>query len=145
SEPLDPRRVTAETVLNDPEARQLIDMADSYLDAIGYTDHGISHVGRVSGNAARILSELRLCARDAELAAIAGLIHDIGNVIHRNDHAHTSAILAFDILRRLGMPFVEIATVAGAIGNHDESDGDPVSTPAAALIIADKCDVIRTR
>ena len=137
--------VTYETILNDAEARALIDMADAYLDAIGYTDHGISHVGRVSAAARRIVTDLGLAERDAELAAVAGLIHDVGNVIHRNDHARTSALMAFDILKRLDMPLAEIATVAGAIGNHDEEDGEAVSVPCAALIIADKCDVNRIR
>ena len=139
------RAVTREAVLADPETRQLIDMADHYLDAIGYTNHGLSHVQRVSDNARRIVLDLGLAERDAELAGIAGLMHDIGNVIHRNDHAKSSALLSFDILRRLEMPLAEIAAIAGAIGNHDESDGDPVSVPSAALIIADKCDVIRSR
>jgi len=138
-------RVTRETILADPEARQLIAMADNYLEAIGYTEHGMSHVGRVSERASRVLHDLGLPQRDEELAAIAGLLHDIGNVVHRTEHARTSALLAFDILRRLGMPLAEIATVAGAIGNHDEEDGEPVSAPAAALIIADKSDVIRSR
>ncbi|MCX7046755.1 MAG: HD domain-containing protein [Candidatus Sumerlaeota bacterium] len=137
--------LTREAVLADPETRRLIDMADHYLDVIGYTNHGLPHVQRVSDNAQRIILGLGLAERDAELAGIAGLMHDIGNVIHRNDHAKISAILSFDILRRLQMPLEEIAVIAGAIGNHDESDGDPVSVPSAALIIADKCDVIRSR
>ncbi len=139
------RIVTPEMVLNDPESRQLIEMADRYLNQIGYTNHGLSHVGNVARSARRILDELDYPERDGELAAIAGLLHDIGNVVHRNGHAHTSGVMTFDILRRLGMPLVEIATVAGAVGNHDETDGAPVSAPSAALIIADKCDVIRTR
>lgn len=142
---LDPDRVTPETVLNDPECRQLIDMADEYLDAVGYTDHGIDHVGRVSRAARTIVERLGLPAREAELAGIAGLLHDIGNLVHRQGHEKTSAIMAFQILRRMGMSVAEAATVAGAIGNHDESDGDPVSVPCAALILADKADVNRSR
>jgi metal-dependent HD superfamily phosphatase/phosphodiesterase len=140
-----PDRVTHETVLADAESRQLIDMADEYLNVIGYTDHGISHVRRVSERAYQIVMDLRMAPRDAELAAIAGLLHDIGNLVHRDGHPRTSAIMAFDILRRLGMPIAEVATVAGAIGNHDEGDGDPVSVPGAALILADKSDVTRSR
>lgn len=137
--------VTYETVLADDESRELISKADEYLDVIGYTAHGLSHVGRVAENARRIVAELDLDERDAELAAIAGLLHDIGNVAHREGHARTSAVLAYGILRRLGMSVAETATVVGAIGNHDEEDGEPVSVPCAALIIADKCDVIRSR
>lgn len=145
AEALDPDRITPEKVLSDSDARQLIDMADDYLAAIGYTDHGIAHITRVSNGAARIVRELGLGERNAELTAIAGLLHDVGNLVHRDGHPQSSAIMAFSLLREMGMNIAEAATVAGAIGNHDESNGDPVSVPSAALIIADKADVTRSR
>lgn len=143
--PLDPGRVTPEMVLRDPEVRDLIDMADAYLNTIGYTDHGIQHVSRVAARAKKVLMDLGMPQREIELAGIAGYMHDIGNVIHRTSHAQSSALMCIPILTRLGMPVREIAIVAGAIANHDEGTGEPVSNPGAALILADKSDVLRSR
>lgn len=137
--------VTFEDVRRDAEVKKLIEMADGYLAAVGYTDHGVKHVSRVASRARRVLTELGRGGRDAELAAICGLLHDIGNVVHRTNHAQTSAILGYGVLRRLGMSVEECATVACAIGNHDEGVGEPVSDVAAALILGDKSDVIRSR
>lgn len=142
---LDPARVTVSRVKTDPEVRALIDLADAYLNTIGYTDHGIGHVSRVSARAFKILRDLGLPRREAELAGIAGYLHDIGNVIHRSSHAQSSALMSIPILTKMGMPMNEIAIVAGAIANHDEGVGEPVSNPSAALIIADKSDVLRSR
>ena len=142
---LEPARVKVEQVKNDPEVRELIDLADAYLNAIGYTDHGIGHVARVAARASTILRDLGMPRREVELASIAGYLHDIGNVIHRHQHAQSSALLAFPILQRMGMPLAEIAVVVQAISNHDEGVGEPVSNVAAALIIADKSDVLRSR
>ena len=140
-----PARVTVEMVKNDREVRDLIDMADAYLNVTGYTDHGIGHVARVAARAGVILRELDLPKRECELANIAGYLHDIGNVVHRTNHAQSGALLAIPILNRLGMPTTEIAVVAGAIANHDEGVGEPVSNVSAALMIADKSDVLRSR
>lgn len=145
TEGLDPKRLTVTDLRNDAEVRALIDLADAYLSTVGYTDHGISHVSRVSTRACKILRELGLPPREAELAAIAGYIHDIGNVVHRMNHAQSSALMAIPILSRMGMPMTEIAVIAGAIANHDESVGEPISNPSAALILADKSDVLRSR
>jgi metal-dependent HD superfamily phosphatase/phosphodiesterase len=142
---LPPGRVTPQQVRDDPEVRELILSADRYLDVIGYTDHGMGHVGRVAVRAAGILNKLGYPPREAELSAIAGYLHDIGNVIHRDQHQGYSAILAMQVLRRMGMPLADAVAVAGAIGNHDESNGEPISPATAALIIADKTDVLRTR
>lgn len=129
----------------DEEVQTLIAMADRYLETVGYTDHGPDHVGRVAEGARRILLELGYDAAEAELAAISGYLHDIGNVIHRTGHAQSGANLAYTILRRLGCGVRESAMVAGAIGNHDEKTGEPISATSAALILADKSDVIRSR
>jgi len=142
---LDPNRVRPDQIKNHPEVRALIELADRYLDTIGYTDHGIAHVSRVAHRAHNILRDLRVPRREAELAMIAGYLHDIGNVVHRVDHAQSSALLAIPLLSRLGMPIDEVGIVAGAIANHDDSVGQPVSNVSAALILADKSDVLRTR
>lgn len=138
-------RVTVEQVKNDAEVRDLIDLADAYLNVTGYTDHGIGHVARVAARAGVLLRELGLPRRESELASIAGYLHDIGNMVHRVNHAQSGALLAIPILQRLGMPTAEVAIVAGAIANHDEGVGEPVSNVGAALMIADKSDVLRSR
>lgn len=142
---LDPARITYETLRADPEVVTLINAADTYLRTIGYTDHGLSHVDRVARRAYRLLRELQAPQRDCELAAIAALLHDIGNVVHRNQHPYHSAIMAFKMLSDRKMPMAEVAVLMGAIANHDDLTGDPISNPSAALIIADKSDVLRSR
>ena len=119
--------------------------ADSSLDALGYTEHSFAHVTRVAVTAGEILTQLGYSEREAELAKIAGYLHDIGNLVNRVDHSQSGAILAFRILDRMGMAPEEIAPIVAAIGNHDEGTGVPVSSIAAALILADKSDVRRTR
>ena len=127
-------------------------MVDAYitggndcLAALGYTEHGYRHVGVVAYIARNILEKLGYSGREAELAHIAGYLHDIGNSVNRNHHAHTGAVLAAQILTAHRMEPKEIALIVGAIGNHDETDGQPVNTISAALILADKSDVHRSR
>lgn len=140
-----PQVVTLDDVKANPEAQALVNKSDEYLGIIGYTDHGFNHVTRVSDRAYKIITELGLPEREAHLAGIAGYLHDIGNVVHRHNHAYVSALLSYHILMKMGMPMEEITIIMGAIGNHDESDGDPINNPCAALIIADKSDVLRSR
>lgn len=137
--------VTPEIIRDDPEVRSLIQLADKNLETIGYTVHGFSHVERVALRAQEILRKLEYPVRDAELARIAGYLHDIGNMIHREGHPGYSALMALRVLERLHMPIEEAAVVASAISNHDELIGEPVNAPGAALIIADKTDVLRSR
>lgn len=137
--------VSADQVRDDPQVRSMIQLADKYLETIGYTVHGFTHVERVSQRAQYILRQLDYPPREADLAAIAGYLHDIGNMIHREGHPGYSAILAMQALQRMGMDLEEQAIIASAISNHDESGGEPVSAPGAALIIADKTDVLRSR
>ena len=127
------------------EINTYIRQADASLEALGYTEHSFAHVTRCAHTAAGLLRQLEYPARTCELAAIAGYMHDIGNVINRIDHAQSGAVMAFRILDKLGMTADEIATVCSAIGNHDESTAYPVNPVAAALILADKTDVRRTR
>ena len=137
--------ITFETIRNNQDIKTYISRADESLKALGYTEHSFAHVGKVSENAAYILTTLGYDERTVELARIAGYLHDIGNLVNRVDHSQSGAVMAFRILDNLGMPADEIATIVTAIGNHDEGTGVPVNPVAAALIIADKSDVRRTR
>ena len=119
--------------------------ADESLIALGYTDHSFAHVGLVAHNCRIILSELGFSLREQEIGCIAAYLHDIGNLVNRIDHSQSGAIMAFKILNDMGMEAAEVAEIITAIGNHDEGTGKPVSSIAAALIIADKSDVRRSR
>ena len=119
--------------------------ADESLCALGYTEHSFAHVGLVANRAEYILSALDYETREVELVKIAAHLHDIGNIVNRREHSQSGAVMAFRILDKLDMAPSEIATIVSAIGNHDEGTGEAVSPVAAALIIADKSDVRRTR
>ena len=132
-------------VVNNPEIKAYIRAADASLCALGYTEHSFAHVGRVADVAANILASLGRDERVVELTKIAGYLHDIGNLVNRIEHSQSGAVMAFTILRDMGMSPEEIAEITTAIGNHDEGTGVPVSDIAAALILADKSDVRRSR
>lgn len=138
-------RITLEKIKNDRDFRVLIDSANNNLEKMGYTEHGLRHVGYVSRTTANILRELGYDERTVELGAITGWIHDIGNAVNRKNHGLSGAALAFQLLNRMRMDMREIALVIGAIGNHEEETGLPVSEISAALIIADKSDAHRSR
>lgn len=137
--------VTFEDIKNDKGVQEYIAEADKALASIGFTEHALAHVTKAALTAAAILRDLGYSQRTAELAKIAGYLHDIGNIVNRIDHAQSGAVMAFRILDNLGMEPREIATVICAIGNHDENTAAAVSPVAAALILADKSDVRRTR
>lgn len=137
--------ITYKQIKNDQAINTYIKQADASLDALGYTEHSFAHVTRVAVTAGDILTSLSYPEREIELARIAGYLHDIGNLVNRVDHSQSGAILAFRILDRMGMSPEEISPIVAAIGNHDEGTGVPVSAIAAALILADKSDVRRTR
>jgi metal-dependent HD superfamily phosphatase/phosphodiesterase len=139
------RIVTFAEVRENPRVKIYVRKADEALAEIGYTEHGERHVGLVAHIAYNTLKRLGYPEREAELAAIAGYLHDVGNAVNRDHHAQTGGTMAMQLLEKMGMPDVEIVRVIGAIGNHHENDGDPVSAVAAALILADKSDVHRTR
>ena len=122
-----------------------IELADKHLGEIGYTEHGFRHAGLVSKIAYNVLHRLEFDDRTAELGAIAGFLHDMGNFVSRSMHSQTGAAITYDLLRQLGMSYAEIGVVMAAIGNHEEEFGNPVNPPGAALIVADKSDVHRTR
>ena len=137
--------VTFEDVKNNPDIRAYISKADESLIALGYTEHSFAHVTKVAEAAAEILHTLGHSDHEIELVKIAGYLHDIGNIVNRIDHAQSGAVMAFRLLDRMNMPPEDISTVVTAIGNHDESTAFPVNSVAAALIIADKTDVRRSR
>ncbi|MBX3113631.1 MAG: hypothetical protein KF836_03620 [Fimbriimonadaceae bacterium] len=137
--------ITLKDVKANPKVMTLIDGANELLNSMGYTEHGHRHVGIVSGITKHIMEHLGMPEREIELGQIAGYLHDIGNVINRNDHPLTGANMAFVLLNEMGMPPAEIAPILGAIGNHEELAGTPVSVMSAALIVADKSDVHRSR
>lgn len=139
------RLVTLDDVKQDKEVVALLESANEQLKTLGYTEHGKRHASLVANIAQNVLSHLGYPERTAELAAIAAYLHDIGNAIRRDAHASASALLALDILRRLGMDPKESALVMAAIGNHEEERGESVSEISAAVIIADKADVHRSR
>ena len=138
-------RITFEDVKNNKVVQTYIKKADESLSALGYTEHSFPHVSRVAFVARDILLALGYDEREAELAQIAGYLHDIGNVINRVDHAQSGAIMAFRILDHMGADPEDIATIITAIGNHDESTAFPVNAIAAALILGDKTDVRDSR
>ena len=137
--------ITYQDLLKNDAIRVYISRADDSLRELGYTEHSFAHVGRVAHDAARILHALSYPEHEIELARIAAYLHDIGNLVNRQDHSQSGAVMAFRLLDRMDMPPQDIATVVTAIGNHDEGTGIPVSPIAAALILADKSDVRRSR
>ncbi|MBZ9686931.1 HD domain-containing protein [Clostridium estertheticum] len=137
--------VTFEDIKNNKELKTYIEIGDKHLALKGYTKHDLGHVTKVSETAGYILKTLGFSKRDIELAKIAGFIHDIGNMVNREEHAQTGACLCFNILNRLGMEPEEIATLVSAVGNHDEDVGSPINPVSAALILGDKTDVRRSR
>ena len=137
--------VTYEEIKNNEDIRTYIIEADKSLATLGYTEHSFAHVGKVSETAKYILETLGFDSHLVELAQIAAHLHDIGNLVNREEHSQSGAVMAFRILDKLNMESKDVATIVTAIGNHDEGTGVAVNAVAAALIIADKTDVRRTR
>ena len=137
--------ITFEDIQNNEEIKTYITCADESLRALGFTEHSFAHVTRVSETAAYILQTLGYSEHEVELARIAGYLHDIGNLVNRIEHSQSGAVMAFRILENMNMSPRDVATIVTAIGNHDEGTGVPVNAVAAALILADKSDVRRTR
>lgn len=137
--------ITYEYIHKNPTIMTYIKRADDVLAELGYTEHSFAHVEMVAQKTGMILNTLGYSEREVELGKIAGIMHDIGNVINRIDHAQSGAIMTFRLLDNINMPPDEICTIISAIGNHDESTAEPISPISAALIIADKTDVRRTR
>ncbi|MCL6612289.1 MAG: HD domain-containing protein [Peptococcaceae bacterium] len=137
--------ITVEDIRKNPVVDSFIRMGNQFLGAMGFTDHSYRHVNLVSGIARDILEKLGYSAREAELAAIAGYLHDIGNVVSRNDHGISGAVIVYPIFMEMGMDPDEVAVLLSAIANHEEQYGQPVNAVAAALILADKSDVHRAR
>ena len=137
--------ITYESLKQNEEIRTLIARADDSLRVLGYTEHSFPHVCRVADTAGYILETLGYPAHDVELVRIAAYLHDIGNLVNRVEHSQSGAVMAFVLLNKMGMDMEDIATITTAIGNHHEGTGLPVNAIAAALILADKADVRRSR
>ena len=137
--------MTYEQVRMNPDLKIYISQADAALAVLGYTEHSFAHVTRVSETAGYILQTLGHSERTVELGKIAGYMHDIGNLVNRVDHSQSGAVMAFRILDNMSFSPEDIALIVSAIGNHDEGTGVPVNPVAAALILADKSDVRRSR
>jgi uncharacterized protein len=138
-------KITFEEIKKNEKVNTYIKKADESLVALGFTEHSFAHVTKVAVCAREILEKLGYSQHEQELAAVAGYLHDIGNVINRIDHAQSGAVMAFRILDNLNVDDEDTATIITAIGNHDESTAYPVNPVAAALILADKTDVRRSR
>ena len=137
--------LTYEEITRNESIRTYIIRADESLAALGFTEHSFAHVTHVAETAGYLLKTLGYDDRTVELAKIAGYLHDIGNLVNRKDHAQSGAVMAWSILNDMGCDAAELATIVTAIGNHDESTGVPVNIVAAAMILADKADVRRSR
>lgn len=137
--------LTYDEIRRNTEINAYISAADRSLAALGFTEHSFAHVGRVADAAAYILETLKCSEYEIELVKIAAHLHDIGNLVNRIAHSQSGALMAFRILGELGMNAEDLATVVTAIGNHDEGTGVPVDRLSAALILADKSDVRRSR
>lgn len=139
------KEVTLDDIKTNPQVRAYLAKADELMAAVGYTEHGERHAKITAKIAYNILKELGFPEKDARIAAIAGYLHDMGNLVGRYDHGEVSALIAQNILQGLGMDYSDVATIMGAIGNHEEEKGEPISSIAASIILADKSDVHRSR
>lgn len=137
--------ITYEMLKENADIRTYIRKADESLASLGFTEHSFAHVTKVAETAGYLLTELGYDSHEVELVKIAGFLHDIGNLVNRIDHSQSGAVMAFRLLDHMDMTPEDIATVVSAIGNHDEGTGVPVHAVAAALILADKSDVRRSR
>lgn len=139
------QKLSLQQIREDETIQAYILEADRALTALGYTEHGLAHVGLAAKRAADILRDTGHSEREQELAAIAAYLHDIGNIVNRKGHEQSGALMAFSLLSDMGGDPKEIAAIVAAIGNHDEGTAFPVSDIAAALILADKTEVRRSR
>ena len=137
--------LSVEQLKRDAEVTAFLQRSNEFMRTLGYTEHGQRHAGLVGHIAENVLQRLNYPERSSQLANIAGYLHDVGNCIHRENHAQSGAIIAYRILARMGLPTDECALVMNAIGNHEEERGTAITPVSAAVIIADKADVHRSR
>ncbi len=137
--------LTYDEIKNSEAIKTYITRADESLGALGFTEHSFAHVMHVAEMAGYILQTMGYDERTVELAKIAGYLHDIGNLVNRKDHSQSGAVMAWSILNDMGCDPTEVATIVTTIGNHDEGTGVPVNAVAAAMFLADKADVRRSR
>lgn len=140
-----PNKLTYEDIRKNEDINLYIEKGNENLGVLGFTEHSRAHAAKVADMAGKILHELGYGDHQVELAKIAGYMHDLGNCINRHDHAHSGALMAFQLLYRMGMNPQDIAVITAAIGHHDEKTGTAIDVVSAALILADKTDVRRNR
>lgn len=138
-------QINYKEIQKNEEIHMLIEKGNSVLKNLGYTEHSARHAAKAADRAGWILKTLDYSKREIELGKIAGYMHDIGNSVNRNDHAHSGAILTYQILKEMGMPLEDVLVISSAIGHHDENTGTAFDPVSAALILADKTDVRRNR
>lgn len=138
-------KVTLESLRKDDEINNLITLAERQLEALGFTEHSYRHLNIVSTRVEEILTTINASPHEIHLGKVAGYLHDIGNSVNRHDHAQSGALLAYSLLLERGMGYVDASEIMIAIGNHDENNGIALSKISAALILADKSDVDRSR
>lgn len=139
------QKITSKQIQKSEEIKVLLQASSVQMTSLGYTEHSFRHCRLVSNMCGEILEKIGESEDIIELGKIAGYIHDIGNAVNRNHHAMSGALLAYDMLLRKGMSYADAATIMMAIANHDEGEGNPVNSIAAALILSDKADVHRSR
>ena len=139
------QRLKYKEILQNKEIKAIMKKANENLEIMGFTDHSEKHCAIVAKRAGMILEKFGYSEHEIELAEIAGALHDIGNMVNRRNHGEYGALLAYSIMEKMGMPIADRVIIASAIGNHDESTGEPVDAVSAALILADKTDVRRNR
>ena len=136
--------ITLEDVQANEELSLYIASADRVMEAMGYTEHGFRHANLSGKIAFQVLARLGYDQHDANLACVAGYLHDVGNMFARDAHGQTGGVLVYQALRK-EVPGTDLATIVAAIANHEEKEGYAVSPVSAAVILADKSDVHRSR
>ena len=132
-------------VLENKEVKAFLKKGNENLGILGYTDHSEKHCAIVAKRAGEILEKFGYARHEIELAQTAGALHDIGNAINRKNHGEYGALLANELLQKMGRSLEDRVIIVSAIGHHDESTGGAVDPVSAALILADKTDVRRNR
>lgn len=140
-----PKKITYKEIRQNEAVNLYIEKGNENLGVLGFTEHSRAHAAKVAETAGKILRDCGYSGHEAELVKMAGYMHDMGNCINRHDHAHSGAVMAFQILNQMDMAPEDIAVITAAIGQHDEKSGTAVDVVSAALILADKTDVRRNR
>jgi uncharacterized protein len=136
--------ITLELVQSHPELSTFISAADRVMEGLGYTEHGFRHANLVARIVFQVLTRLEFDERQAVRGCVAGYLHDVGNMVSREVHGQIGAVLVYEALRgEVGA--TDLTTIVAAVANHEEPNGPQISAESAAVILADKSDVHRSR